>query len=95
MSKKSLLALALFLTLALSVFSQQAFIIEGKVTDTGGEPLPGVNIVINGTSYGAATDLNGQYLIRNVPAGRYTLSALYVGYETLEKSVEAPTIPDL
>ncbi len=88
MSKKSLLALFLFLVFSLSVFSQQTFIIEGKVTDTDGEALPGVNIVIDGTSHGAATDLNGQYLIRNVPVGRYTLSALYVGYEAQEKSVE-------
>lgn len=90
MSKKPLLTLSLFLALSFSwsVFSQQTFIIEGKVTDTDGEALPGVNIVIDGTSHGAATDLNGQYLIRNVRAGKYTLSALYVGYEAQEKSVE-------
>lgn len=55
--------------------------IIGKVTDAStGDPLPGVNVIIEGTTMGAATDLDGNYLILNVPPGTYTLSASMIGY---------------
>ncbi|MCL5021069.1 MAG: TonB-dependent receptor, partial [Bacteroidetes bacterium] len=58
--------------------------IEGKATDIKtGEALPGVTVQLEGTSLGAATDLNGRYFISNVPDGSYTLKASYVGYKTL------------
>lgn len=56
--------------------------IEGRVTDaSSGEALPGVTLQLVGTSMGAATDLNGHYIISNVPAGSYNLKASYVGYK--------------
>lgn len=62
--------------------------IQGKATDaTNGEPLPGVTIQLEGTSIGAATDLNGNYDILHVPAGSYTVKASYVGYKTLTVKV--------
>jgi TonB-dependent receptor len=42
-----------------------------------------------GTSMGAATDINGKYLIQNVPAGTYTIKASYVGYEGKESVITA------
>jgi outer membrane receptor protein involved in Fe transport len=48
-----------------------------------GEPLPGANIVIVGTGMGAAADENGQYFILNVPAGKYELRAVMIGFETM------------
>ncbi len=55
--------------------------IVGKVTDAKtGDPLPGVNVLIEGTTMGAATDLTGRYLILNVPPGTYTLTASMIGY---------------
>jgi TonB-dependent receptor len=63
--------------------------IEGKVTDVAtGEPLFGANIILDGTSMGAATDFEGEYLIANVPAGSYTLRASYIGYESKEIKIE-------
>ncbi|HEX2982522.1 MAG TPA: TonB-dependent receptor, partial [Ignavibacteriales bacterium] len=57
-------------------------IIEGKVVDgVTGEPLWGANIVLMGTSMGAATDEKGFYRINNVPAGEYIVRASYIGYE--------------
>ncbi len=62
--------------------------IRGKVTDaTTGQALPGANIQLKGTSLGAATDLNGNYVISGVPAGSYVIKASYVGYKTLEVKV--------
>ncbi len=63
--------------------------IEGKVTDaTSGEALFGANIILLGTSIGAATDINGNYLITNVPDGSYTLKASYIGYKTVTLKVQ-------
>ena len=55
--------------------------ITGMVTDSKtGEPLAGVNVLVEGTYLGAATDLDGYYVILNVPPGSYKLSASFVGY---------------
>ena len=56
--------------------------IAGKVTDTvSKEPLVGVTVLVEGTKLGAATDINGQYAIINIPPGKYNLSASSLGYQ--------------
>jgi hypothetical protein len=58
--------------------------IRGKVTDAGtGEPLVGANVVVVGTSMGAATNVSGEFTILNIPAGTYSLRTSYVGYQTI------------
>jgi len=55
--------------------------IAGRVVDANtGEPLIGVNVVISGTSMGAATDIDGNYFIINIPPGIYEIKASLVGY---------------
>jgi hypothetical protein len=55
--------------------------ITGKVTERGtGEPLVGANVQIVGTFSGGVTDVNGEFLILNVPFGIYKLNVSYVGY---------------
>ncbi len=55
--------------------------IAGTITDVEtGETLPGVNVIIEGTSFGAVTNLEGYYVILNVPPGTYVLKAKMVGY---------------
>ncbi|MDZ7371829.1 MAG: carboxypeptidase-like regulatory domain-containing protein, partial [candidate division KSB1 bacterium] len=55
--------------------------IAGRVTDAEtNEPLPGVNITVEGTTTGAATDLSGNYQIINLPPGQYTLLVSMMGY---------------
>lgn len=55
--------------------------IAGRVVDAKtGDGVPGVNIIVAGTSLGAATDLNGEYTIINVPPGTYELRASAIGY---------------
>ncbi|MCB0730166.1 MAG: TonB-dependent receptor [Ignavibacteriae bacterium] len=54
----------------------------GSVVDSEtGTPLPFANIIIEGTTIGAATDMNGEYFILNVTPGKYTLRAQMMGYE--------------
>lgn len=55
--------------------------ITGIVTDAEtGEPLPGVNILIEETDLGAATNPEGRYTILNVPAGTYSMRFTFIGY---------------
>lgn len=63
--------------------------LHGYVRDaqTGGG-LPGANVVLAGTSMGTSTDINGQYVIQNVPPGPYTVRARYIGYEGKEVHVQ-------
>ena len=57
--------------------------IAGRVTDAGtGEALPGVNVIIDGTTQGGVTDLDGYYTIINVRPGLYGVRASFVGYNT-------------
>jgi outer membrane receptor protein involved in Fe transport len=58
--------------------------IEGKVVDAEtGEPLPGVNVLLQGTNRGAATDVNGYFFIINVSPGLYSLRVQMIGYENM------------
>ncbi|MDI6840407.1 MAG: TonB-dependent receptor [bacterium] len=69
--------------------------IAGRVTDaTMGSPLPGVNVVIEGTTMGAATDIDGYYYILNVPVGTYSVKATMIGYEPVTKT-DVKSIMDL
>ena len=59
--------------------------IAGKVLDRdSGEPLPGVSILIKGTTTGAATNIQGEFFIINVQPGEYDLRATLVGYGPVE-----------
>lgn len=76
--------LVLLLAFASVVTAQTTGKIQGQVTDaTTGEPLPGVNVLMEGTNRGAATDINGEYFILNVSPGKYVLRASMMGYEVM------------
>lgn len=78
---RTLSKLFLFLIVPFMVFAETSGKIDGIVTDKQtGEPLMGVNVVIKGTSMGAATDTEGRYYILNVPPGIYEMEARYIGY---------------
>ena len=68
--------------------NQQAKKITGKVTDSTDAPLPGVSVVIKGTTNGVITDMNGVYSISNVPAGS-SIQFSFVGMTTEEVQVGA------
>src|ERR1700743_1968642 len=81
--KKRGLLLSLFLLLfSISSFAQQQTTVSGIVTSTAGETLPGVSVIVKGTSIGAQTDVNGHYSIK--VTGDITLVFSYVGYNSQE-----------
>jgi hypothetical protein len=56
--------------------------VKGRVYDRETkDPLPGANVLVKGTSIGASSDINGNYVIRGVPVGSHTLLVSYVGYK--------------
>ena len=59
--------------------------VRGQVTDVAsGEPMMGVTITVeNGTTMGAVSDADGNFVIHHVPVGRHSVRATYIGYETL------------
>jgi len=65
------------------IITQQQKSISGKVTDSSGSPLPGVSVVVKGTTTGTITDGNGNYSISNVPENA-TLQFSFVGMKTQE-----------
>lgn len=73
----------LLLVLAAEATVAQDGSIRGRVTDARtGEPLPGVNVVITGTTRGAATAPDGTYAITGLRGGDYNVQATFIGYET-------------
>ena len=76
------------LLIASSAFAQKGRI-AGSVVEKGtNNQLIGANVSILGTNIGAATDNQGNFIIGNVPPGTYKVAARYIGYETVEKSVQ-------
>ncbi len=61
--------------------------VYGKVIDAvSNQPLIGVNLILEGTNLGAATDLEGHYEIRNVPVNTYRIKASIIGYASKIKT---------
>lgn len=91
MKRNLLLSFAFFIAVAFVAMAQRT--VSGKVTDDTGESLPGVNVVIKGTTTGVTTDLDGNFRI-SVDDGA-TLIFSYVGFETQEIEVGARTTIDV
>ena len=70
------------------IVSQDKGTIKGLLTDkeANNEPLPFANIIVKGTTIGATTDFDGNYVLK-VPAGNHIIVFSFLGYKTVEKPV--------
>ena len=91
MKRSLLLSFAFLIVIAFNAMAQRT--VSGKVIDETGEALPGVNVVIKGTTTGTTTNLDGNYRI-SVDDG-VTLAFSYVGFETQEIQVGVRTTIDV
>lgn len=74
----------LFLFTVTFIFAGTTGKISGRVVDSStGEPLVGVNIVVEGTTIGAAAAQDGNYVILNISPGKYSVKATMIGYSPL------------
>ncbi len=76
----------IFLSLAVTAAAAaQSGTLIGNVHDSGtGEALPGVNVILKGTYYGAATDINGKFKISGISPGSYNVDISLIGYKTVQ-----------
>ncbi len=83
MMKRFLLTFLLIGTF--NIYSQNTGKLTGKIIDgADNEPLIGVNIILKGTYYGAASDVNGNFTISNIAPGEYNITVSFIGYKTME-----------
>ena len=89
MRKVTVLSLMILVCISMPLLAGQYGKITGRVTDAEtSQPLPGVDVTIEGTMMGASTSVDGTYTILNVPPGTYTLKCSLIGYaKTTVKNV--------
>lgn len=75
-------------------FQQQNRTVKGKVTDSAGAPLPGVTVVVKGTTSGTVTGADGNYYLNNIPADA-TLVFSFVGMKKEEVNIEGRITVDV
>jgi len=85
---KKLSLTALLALLVASIALGQERVVSGSVTDENGSAMPGVNVLVKGTSAGTATDANGQYRL-SVSSDQAVLVFSFIGYNTQEVAVGA------
>ena len=91
--KKFYLVLCLMFGFAISAFAQDR-VLSGVVTDDTGESLPGVNVVVKGTTIGTITDLDGKYTIK-VPEGATELVYSFIGFTSITKLIGVEKVMDI
>jgi TonB-linked SusC/RagA family outer membrane protein len=86
--KQKLLSFFLLFTLLIGAVYAQERRVSGKVSDENGQPLPGVSVVVSGSTIGTQTSNDGMFSL-SVPAGAVSLTFSYIGYKTLVQSLSA------
>jgi len=93
MRKNYLFVILLLFSTVITAFAQQVRV-QGKVSDASGEALPGVTVVLKGTSTVASTDNNGNYTI-DVSNQNGTLEFSFIGFQKQEVLINNRTIVDV
>lgn len=91
--RKYLLLWGLLLGCIPTLLAQEAIIVRGRVTDTQGNPLLGVSVILEGTTKGASTNEKGLYEIHRVPVGEQTFIFSSMGYQTVKQVFEVTPNP--
>ncbi len=81
MKERVLMLLACLFASVMMAVAQNSTV-TGVVTEESGDPVIGASILIDGTNIGAVTNIDGQFVINNVPESAKTLTVSYVGFQT-------------
>ncbi|RDV15643.1 TonB-dependent receptor [Pontibacter diazotrophicus] len=95
MKKHVLLSMLLMFAIVVQSWGQLNRSIRGQVTSEGGDPLPGVSVIVKGTTVGASTDVEGRFSINNIPADANTLVFRYLGFADQEVRIGERNIIDV
>jgi len=86
MLRKLQLTVILFLFSYTTVVAQG--VLSGKITDANtGDPLPGANIILQNTQKGASSDIDGNYVIRNIEPGTYTVMVRFISFSPVTQEI--------
>ena len=85
---KLILSLSVLLFGSANLFAQGGGNLRGTVRDAEGNVLPGAAIFVEGTTIGTATDINGAYLLQNIPTGKRQITVNYIGYEDVAETFD-------
>lgn len=88
---KYVMSFVSLLGVVISLNAQSVYQVTGTVSDESGVPLPGVSVIVKGTSKGASTDFNGKFELKDVQQGA-TLQFSYIGFKTVDVKVTSSTV---
>ncbi|HEY5367720.1 MAG TPA: TonB-dependent receptor [Hanamia sp.] len=84
---KNLLLFCSLLFISLASIAQSEFVLKGKITDENSNPLQSISVRLLNSQYGAVTNKDGVFAIKNIPAGNYTLNVTGIGYAEINQRV--------
>ncbi|GIJ93683.1 SusC/RagA family TonB-linked outer membrane protein [Capnocytophaga stomatis] len=89
--KKYVVSFVLLLGWIASLEAQNILQVTGTVSDDSGMPLPGVSVIVKGTTKGTSTDFNGKFELKDIPQGA-TLEFSFIGFKTIDVRVTGNTV---
>lgn len=78
----------LFIFTALQLMAQKATLRGNVADEKTGETIIGASVILDGTTIGAMTDFDGNFVIQNIPAGKYTVKCSFISYESKTEEIE-------
>jgi len=85
---RKIVLIAVCLSLIPALLFAQTGEIKGRVSDKAtGRGIPGANVIIEGTTLGAASDVDGQFIISAVPVGAVNIAVSVIGYDKVTRTV--------
>lgn len=85
--KSVLLSMVLLLLIPIGLFAQQTATLKGKLIDDTDMPLIGASVVIEGTTIGSTTDIDGNYSVSAIQPGTYTVVFSFIGFIPIKESI--------
>jgi len=85
--KDYIICLGIWIVVAGQAFGQKAMI-KGQISSGKNEPVVGANVVLKGTVRGVQTNSQGEYIIKGLSSGTYTIEVSFLGFRCKNKSVE-------